>query len=440
MTTQIKYLAFKGIEKKEQILFKSFLNLAKNELEYQVVVLKKNHDDEPDILILGDGYEFEEDEQHLQSLPTILIGNDAENDKSNYLDRPVQWSDFKLALIGLDINVQEVDDDGDVVERVLPSEIKFAINEGQAEDSQNSERTGDSDSGDVDLDEYGYELGRMSVDYNSFTNSDYVEVVDDVNKFNQQDGERTVNEQVVLVTDDESSSDNSVLIIETSAHETWNFTDSETTNVSEVDEDAIQEIEEDTVSEIVLEKKVGVQIPDDEQYWLTDNEIIVNHETLFYIKTQRGMIYSAKEPGLWPVLLQEGPLSKLPMAANWQPNGVFKAYSMSCLDWTNALMFAVDDLDPGLDEQTQYILEKWPQFDLIELDNSLLKLCTMMFVRAESVVSLMTKSGYSRSTVVGLINACHRIGILKSAEGFEYTQSVSQGDEGMLGRIKDVFK
>ena len=54
MTTEIKYLTFKGIEKKEQILFKSFLNLAKNELEYQVVILKAGHGDDPDILILDE--------------------------------------------------------------------------------------------------------------------------------------------------------------------------------------------------------------------------------------------------------------------------------------------------------------------------------------------------------------------------------------------------
>jgi len=42
VTEEIKNLAFKGIEKKEQIVLKSFLNLAKNELKYKINVLKSS--------------------------------------------------------------------------------------------------------------------------------------------------------------------------------------------------------------------------------------------------------------------------------------------------------------------------------------------------------------------------------------------------------------
>jgi len=107
----------------------------------------------------------------------------------------------------------------------------------------------------------------------------------------------------------------------------------------------------------------------------------------------------------------------------------------------NALVNETDRLNPDLDEETAYILDAWPQFDLIELDNSLLKLCTMMFVRAETVKGLVSKSGYGRSTVIGLMNACHSVGILKDTEEFEHENSMSVlSSEGVFGKIKGVFK
>ena len=464
MTTQIKYLAFKGIEKKEQILFKSFLNLAKNELEYQVVILKSGHADDPDILILDESYSFDDSEKAFQTRPTILIGDDLKNDSDTYICRPVQWSDFKLALSQLNVEVVddyigEIDTDADPdtdvsastddnvslttdassnpeeVEQVLPTEVEFKIDH-----DIDSISEGESDSADADPKAYEYDLGDMSVEYNSFTNSDYMlEVADDVRGFNDDE----IKPAVLLRTDDESSSVSSVLIFETDSREVWDISLSEETSESELDpiSQIIGTDDDEDTEEVVLEQKVGLQIKTDEEYWMSDNEIIVDHQTLFYIKAERGMVYSTKEPGLWPQVLREGTISKLPMVGNWQPKKGLKAYSLSCIHWVNAIANEVEDLAPELDEKSAYILKKWPQFDLIELDNSLLKLCTMLFVRAETIESLMAKSGYSRGTIVGLINACHSINILRAANDFDQDNSISLvKTDGVLGKIKGVFK
>ena len=397
MATKIKYLAFKGIEKKEQILFKSFLNLAKNELDYQVVILKADHEDEPDILILDESFSFDDEEKEFETRPTIFVGNDVNKDDLTYICRPVQWSDFKQALTQVDV---EVVDDIESDKRILPSEIEFVINDNpeltSIDESQNSDQTS------VDLPEqnYEYDLGDMSVDYNSFTNSDYVEVVDDVRKFNIEEGETSTNDPVLLITDDESSSTNSVLIIETNSHEAWDITLSENSSISVIDQSVVDGVSnEDDEEEVVLEQKVGLQIKPAEEYWLNDNEIIASHQTLFYIKPERDMVYSTKEPGLWIQLLRDETLSKLPLDSGWQPKSGFKSYPMSCLHWVNTLIYDNDEIASDLNEESSYILTKWPQFDLIELDNSLLKLCTMMFVRAETVSNLITKSGYSLSLI-----------------------------------------
>ncbi|MBL4672980.1 MAG: hypothetical protein JKX81_12030 [Arenicella sp.] len=98
-------------------------------------------------------------------------------------------------------------------------------------------------------------------------------------------------------------------------------------------------------------------------------------------------------------------------------------------------------LASALDSQTEYILECWPHFDLLELDNMLLKLCTMLFVRPESPHSLMQKSGYSRSVVYGLVNACNELDILRVSAEFALDKfSESDVDEGVFGKIKDVFR
>ena len=72
----------------------------------------------------------------------------------------------------------------------------------------------------------------------------------------------------------------------------------------------------------------------------------------------------------------------------------------------------------------------------------LLKLCTMMFIGPESPQSLMKKTGYSRSVVYALVNACYESGILKHEDDIEKQNlaQIKQQEEGMLDRIKDVFR
>ena len=64
----------------------------------------------------------------------------------------------------------------------------------------------------------------------------------------------------------------------------------------------------------------------------------------------------------------------------------------------------------------------------------------MLFVDAESLNSLVEKSGYSRSTVRGLMNACYKEGLLKNPDEVQIENLVAAGNDGMFGKIKDVFK
>jgi len=87
------------------------------------------------------------------------------------------------------------------------------------------------------------------------------------------------------------------------------------------------------------------------------------------------------------------------------------------------------------------MLTSWPHFELLELDNNLLKITTMLFVAPESAYSLMQKTGESRAVVYGMMNACKELGTLVSPDQIDQKDfKVPAQEEGMFGKIKDVFR
>lgn len=447
MTSEIKYLVFKGIEKKEQILFKSFLNLSKNELAYQIIILKEGDTSEsPDILIMDEHYEVADLESAAQEFAAIVVGADIQETKNGYIARPVQWSDFKTALSQL--NIEESVSAGGQGERVLPNEVKFALPDidQPTEDVLepiSPEAAEAAEAGFSDPASQEYELDNMSVDYHSVTNSDFGKAADDVKQFIDGEALAAV-EPLIMFTDDESASVNSVLVIETNSLDAWDFSESEMS--SDLKDDGAnvagsKEFDEGQESEVVLERKAGFDIAEGEEYWLEETEVIVDHEGILFIKPERDLVYSAYEPGRWLQLLMNKPLSKLPLSKDWRPKHDLTGYPITNLLWVNTLLNDTKTLSDDLDPEQEYMLEQWPDFDLIQLDNILLKLCTMLFVRAETVASLSQKSGYSMSTIYGLVNACHQSGLIKKAEDIQLEQLTAVGGEGsMLGKIKDVFR
>lgn len=443
MSTQIKNLVFKGIEKKEQILFKSFLNLAKNELTYQVVILKGADSDEtPDFVIKDDSYEYSDAESELQDLPTITVGNDVEKSGVGYISRPVQWSDFRTELTRLDVQAAAAEAGEEPDDRVLPEEMEFVISDMGEKSESDFEQAENSFS---DAAGYEYELDNMSVDYHSFTNSEYMKVVDEVQGFNEGDIIEEKPQGVVLMTDDESGSANSVLVIETNSLDAWEMSEAEFEEGSVVGQAQLDEdgsvIDEKAEKEIDQKLKSGTPVNPGDEYWKYDLEIFSGRESLLFIKPEREMVYSEYEPAKWSASLADQEVTKIPITKDWHPTEGLKAYPMSRLLWATTLASKTSTLSDGLDESSEYILEKWPDFELLELDNVLLKLCTLLFVSSESAYSLMQKSGYSRHVVFGLLNACNEIGILRQASEIQIEKfSEASNDESVFGKIKDVFR
>lgn len=442
-TTQIKNLVFKGIEKKEQILFKSFLNLAKNELTYQVVILKDSDSDAtPDFVMMDESYEYSDDEAALKDLPTITVGGDVEKSGAGYISRPVQWSDFRTELTRLDMQAAQEESGEEPDDRVLPEEMEFVIAE---MDDKSDPEFEQSDSEASEGDGYEYELDNMSVDYHSFTNSEYMKVVDDVQGFNEGDVLDEKPQGVVMMTDDESGSSNSVLVIETNSLDVWEMSESEFEEGAVIGQAELSEdgsfIDEKAEKAIDEKLATGTPVKPDDEYWNYDIEIFSGRESLLFIKPEREMVYSEFEPAKWPASLAAESVTKIPIDKGWQPTQGLKAFPMSRLMWASTIATKTSSLVEGLNESDEYILERWPDFELLQLDNVLLKLCTLLFVQGESAYSLMQKSGHSRHVVFGLLNACHEIGILKRADEVQIEQfSQASNDESVFGKIKDVFR
>jgi hypothetical protein len=439
VTTEIKYLVFKGIEKKEQILFKSFLNLAKNELEYQVVILKENSDFEgsPDIVIADSSYDFST-ETALGSLPTIRVGNELDKARG-YIVRPVQWSDFKTELTRLNLEAGGQPDGS--VESGLPQVMEFVLAKMDKRSKTDPLKLG----GSAEADAFDYELDNLSIDYHSFTNSEYVEIDDDVKGFKDGDKGIDLSKAVVMIADDESGSVNSVLIIETNSLDVWEMSEAEIEDRVEENSESIESESSDVDAEaealISIALASGSVVKPGHEFWLEDAEIYSAREQLLVVRPARELVYSHREPGKWTEALRRKTITKCSLAAKWRPSEEIKAFPLSRLIWANTIANKSHTLASDLDPKTEYILERWPHFDLLELDNMLLKLCTMLFVQAESPNSLLQKSGYSRSVVYGLVNACHDLNILRVAAQFDLEEfSRSNANDGMFGKIKDVFR
>jgi len=464
MNNHIEYLAFKGIEKKERILFKSFMNLAKNDLAYQIVVLSASdaENQTPGIVIIDESYSKDEKDDFANA-QSIVVGNDLQKQSDSYIVRPAQWSDFKTALSKLTI----VGVDGPLEERVLPDDVDLEVEE----EESNSEITEYASVSEIDeekglsfnqdlseedsFEEASFEtydeLGEMSAEYADMTSDDHMKVVDDVIQYNKNDETGEENgEPFILRSDDESGSVNSVLVIETNSLDAWDFNELELEanaagdNASDsfskfkkamgVDEDTEEEPEPD------VPRRSGNRIGLDEEYWMERNEIIANGESFLYFMPDQNLVYSTKEPGMWPPILKRHELSKSKIADDWEPDPEMNFYPLDTFRWTYILVTDTEELYDTLDEEGEYMLESWPSFDLLELDNILLKLCAMLFVRPETMTSLANKSGYGLSTVCGLMNACHEYGLLKEPSEISSGAVTSSDDEGMLGKIRDAFR
>ncbi len=445
MSGPIKKLVFKGLEKKEQILFKSFLNLAQNDLSYEVELIRDPDAsmEDVDIVIADAAYEYSGFDKILTDLPTLKIGPDAALVGIGYLQRPVQWSDFKEGLIEITTEVAAAESPEEP--RVLP--VKLALEEPEdsveEEEEINQEEVEESTRSFTDASDYDLSLDKLSVDYDRFTTNEYQKVADDVKDFQEYDGDV---QGVMLVTDDESAHSNSVLVIETNSLDAWDMSESDFEDVPRngVDSNSEFEMPELGARERRLAQgkiDAGISITSNDEIWMSEQEVLAGPHSLLFIRPAERKVYSSREPGKWISTMRNKELTSLPLTKDWSPGKDLKSYPIERLIWVNTLVARNDKLDGGALDSQEFMLSNWPHFELLELDNTLLKITTMLFVGPESAYSLMQKTGEGRAVVYGMLNACKELGMLVDPSEIEAPKGAAAVQEdGMFGKIKDVFR
>ena len=260
-TTSIFEFAFVGVSKKDQIVVRSFFNLIQTDLPWQVnenrELTEKGHVSRADItasdyesirfLVAGADDPAWDMLASEVDVPAMVIGAGEDTSTRVYIEPPIQWSDFRAAIQSLTLAEGEdllnhsaafAEDQSLELSSAsfFPRELELKIVE--------EEEFGAKDLIQIDgsmlakrLHSYNFELDELSSVHHSYTNGDVVRVVDEVAD-RRLDAAGGVVDPIVLMTDDESTALNSVLILETNSAQAWDPSELEDEDQAYLDESA----------------------------------------------------------------------------------------------------------------------------------------------------------------------------------------------------------
>jgi hypothetical protein len=163
----------------------------------------------------------------------------------------------------------------------------------------------------------------------------------------------------------------------------------------------------------VSNKGMGIHLPAGIRFWEGDTEILLGSTPLFLIDETGQRLYSDSPIREWITILRERNLTRRDLSDGWYVDPSVKSSPLPWFVWCAAQARSKGRLLPGIDPGQEYLLEKWPHFELIRNDNQSLKLCALLFSRPESVKSLVAKSDIKGRKVVAFMNACFLLGLIK---------------------------
>ena len=229
-----KFIAYSRVDKKEQILLRSFFRLIEPDLTTHFVEVADGDSDTPiDLLIIGDSDASTNEPS--QAGCTLMLIDQVDSDADSFqLARPVQWGAFHSIMQAIEaylISLSEPESESVTLE--LTQEIPFAESASDASFSvlpndlqlqliDDDRRLVNLPSIDKPKDDavYHYVLEEISFSSDVYTSSDQIRVVDDVKDYEVSKGEV---EAVLLLSDDESASVNSVLLTKSVSEDDWDL-------------------------------------------------------------------------------------------------------------------------------------------------------------------------------------------------------------------------
>jgi len=351
MPAEIKYIHTEKLEAREVRVIESFLNLIGDDPYKLVFDLKKEY--KPNVILVDELYHSDEINHNNPSSLVLVIGDDTGNPDPTYLHRPIQWSKFQSAL-------KYLKEQPDLTVEADLTQILEVDGQQEDQDKSRSYRIdGDGKSGHVTYKEAD-KAGSISVKQLYTT-------------------EKPKIQELIA---------------------------------SEEDDDIILSLTDVQLADEYIDlDRLGSNI----NFW--DNEscqVIVGGRPVLFVKAEKGMVYSEYGFDDWEPLLRAKDARKSSINNDWAPSGKMKSYPIRWLAWASAHARSKGYLLAELDRNHYFLLNKWPDFDLLYNNNEHLKLCGLMFKEGHSIQELVSKTHIRARIIIGLINACQRHGILSS--------------------------
>jgi hypothetical protein len=451
-----RIIAFRGIPKREEILLRSFLNLADSDFDCRV---EADDSKAVDVVVLDESVLKSDMKDLRDDVNYIVLGTEGPHSDLPYVSRPLHWSSFTQVF-------EEVVSSGTTTEQ-SPSEGPEEGSESFSgavppDDSKESGSVSETEQ-DEDDSEPGPVLTGEQASMSEppeLTEPVTDMVPDDISSLEvvggqpgeavlppgvtsskelgesgagggggsaavspvDQDGSGAVelklsetDEETVLVERPGIGEVEDTVVIETDFIEAWTISiEAELNSVSQ----SLHEMKRTPLAREPAAKKspvpnLGVRLPAGIRFWEGDAELLLGGSPLFLIDETGQRLYSDSPIREWTKILREPNLVRRDLSEGWYVDPSVKSSPLPWFLWCSAQARSKGRLLKGIDPGQEYLLEKWPNFELIRNDNQSLRLCALLFSRPESVKSLVAKSAIKGRKVVAFMNACHLLGLIK---------------------------
>jgi hypothetical protein len=341
-------LAFICLPAKEEVLIRSFLNLARGDLPLDVVPVDSA--EQADLIVIDSS--VNDLPKWASSARIIAVGDQAPSWTADvHVGRPLQWSAFRLAL-----------------DRVLG---------GTAEDSSTSMLATE------------LHVERVESVYGEPASVQPSQVSDDIAQILER-GIQLDQHDISELSSMFSGLSESLLNTESLLQHDRNYTEPIGSGLP------------------VKLESLGNEL----EFWLDHTMVILEDELIFYVHPEEQLVYSALPEREWQELLSKSVLQKYTGQPSSDQLLHMTAYPIEHLLWWSSLARSKGYLDDGIESEQKFELRAWPLFDLIRFDNALIRMSTVLAREGHSVTSLIEHTRLRGKKVIAFMNACHQLGLL----------------------------
>ncbi|MGH1540517.1 MAG: hypothetical protein ACRBHB_08840 [Arenicella sp.] len=376
MSNNIKYIHLLSIEKREAILIRSFLSLAKGEMNVEYMIDEgKSH--RADLYIVDEIAHHDEINRGNEQAEILVVGADLKNKEPWYLHRPLQWSRFKSSL--------------DRVNQTTVGTVAYDLS---------MEKTAVVEIEGADEDQDGVKSFRADTDY--ILDNSTLQTEETITAEAEASSSVRQTEEPFDMLEDQIKSDSEEVKPKSSV------SNKPVANSQPAAEPLPEEIDIQPFDNV---DRLGKTI----EFWENEDcQVIVKDTPVLFIKARKEMVYSEYPYFDWEILLRSRDARKAKLPDNWEPTGRMKSYSLSWLVWFSSHARSKGYLVDELDKEHFFLLDKWPEFDLLYNNNEHLKLCGLMFKEGQSIQEMVSRTRLRARVIIALINACYKMGILSS--------------------------